>query len=245
MTIVIAEQEQPWRPRRVSVRGQATAPAARAGARCGGRGSSRRPPAATPRRVEADQLERAAADLAQQRVAHERRRARPPPRRRAGARPAGCPGSSGGSRRARRQQQDADGVARARREDVVDRVAHDGQGVHVGARGVGADVREEELPPLGAHHGGQRVERDGADEGGSSAGRRGRQRRLLAQRPPHDAGDGDERDEQPEQRRARTDADAGAPACGRSSGARAGRPGVGVIRAPRVSGRVPRSSLSV
>ena len=88
---------------------------------------------------------------------------------------------------ARRHQHDADRVAGARGQDVVARVADDGQRVGVGAVRLGPLVDQQPLPALRAHDGRQPVERDRADQRGDLAGGVRQLRRVLLGRPPDDA----------------------------------------------------------
>ena len=123
--------------------------------------------------------------------------------------------------RARGHQDHADGVAGARRQHVVAHVADARQRVRVDPLRRASFVLEQPLPALGADDGRERVERDrGQERSQLGAGRR-QLGRLLARRPPEDAGERDQRDRDPDPRQARP----GAPLRRRRGvGDRCGRP---------------------
>ena len=112
-----------------------------------------------------DDLDLAAADLAEQARSRRRRRSRRARRRRAAARRAACRprcASTCVARGAIRTTRIAS--PRAGGEHVVAHVADDGQRVRVRARRGGALVLEQPLPALAAHERREPVERDRADQ---------------------------------------------------------------------------------
>ena len=150
---------------------------------------------------ERDPLDRAGADLAEHRVADDQEEHED---HADVEQPLGHDRAEHGAarrRRARRHQHDPHRVAGARRQHVVDRVADRGQRVGVRARGPRAVVEQQPVPALGAHERVDGVERDRADAARRSApapcGSRGG---VLAQRPPHHAGERDDGDDDAEHR---------------------------------------------
>ena len=165
-------------------------------------------------RDERDQLDRVAADLAQQPVAddHEQHEQDGDVEQPLGHQRADD--GAVGRLRARRHQHDADRVAGARGQDVVAHVADDGERVGVGA------LRAWRPRPRAAAASARRARRSRARRGRSPRPARGSRprcagrRRLLLGRPPDDRAERDERDESPssdssERRRRGAGADAG------------------------------------